>query len=232
MICVACGMQSQDFIPESFDAEEGLEVLRIGGQIRHNTRSIGQKPKKGANIPKADTVDFLVAYQFCLQLMTKSFVAAASSSTSTAYSSEYDQEHYTEWDYLHESSKSSSSSSTSSSSSSSSSNSKNNNRDASTSRHIESISSVVKDLWSGYLDAWSKTKFNITSVFDNKGVQEEELNRKFDRAQQINDHPLYPSRPLLLGKEKESECPCCCFSVTLFLIMLSVFVVHVGVVPL
>lgn len=30
MVCVACGEQSQDFIPESFDADEGMETNTPG----------------------------------------------------------------------------------------------------------------------------------------------------------------------------------------------------------
>ena len=189
MICVACGMQCQDFIPESFEAEEGMEALKIGGTLRsHGAKFTGPKPKKGSNIPKAETVDFLVAYQFCLQLLTKSFVVAASSNMSSDASTEYDEEHYTEQDYLHETTSSSSSS-------------ENKSRDASASRHIESISAVVKQLWTGYLDAWSRTNENITTVFDNKGVPEPLS--KFEANKYPSDHPLHPSRPLLLGMKCE-----------------------------
>ena len=250
MICVACGMQSEDFIPESFDAEEGMETLKIGGVLRTLKRAArGPKQPKHAPIPDGETVDFLMAYQFCLQLLTNSVTAAASSRFPGDSATEDYSNYYSENEKRNDSSNnsgsssnainrgalnrgsssssssssnrgafnrggssSSSSSSNSGSSSSSSSSSSNNNNNNSSdnnqkrsninlsnSSHVEPLLAVVKDLWGKYLIAWSHTKHDIINVFNNTKNQESDEGTK--DASEINFHPLYPSKPLLLGNK-------------------------------
>jgi hypothetical protein len=227
MICVACGMQSEDFIPESFDAEEGMETLKIGGVLRV-IRNVPRGPKqpKHAPTPDGETVDFLIAYQFCLQLLTNSVSEAASirfpdNATMEDYSDYYSEQDKSNESTSHSSSSNSNSSSssssynnnrtafnrssssssstnnTSSSSNSSSSNQKRSSINLSNSSHVKPLTAVVKDLWDRYLIAWSHTKHDIINVFNNTKNQESDEGTK--NATEINLHPLYPSKPLLLG---------------------------------
>jgi hypothetical protein len=215
-------MQSEDFIPESFDAEEGMETLKIGGVLRV-IRNVPRGPKqpKHASTPDGETVDFLIAYQFCLQLLTNSVSEAASNrfpdnSTVEDYSDYYSEhdKHNESTSHNNNSSSSSSSSSnynrtafnrsssstnnnSSSSSSSSSGNQKSSSINLSNSSHVKPLTAVVKDLWDRYLIAWSHTKHDIINVFNNTKNQESDEGTK--NATEINLHPLYPSKPLLLG---------------------------------
>ena len=209
MICVACGMQSEDFIPESFDAEEGMETLKIGGVLRV-IRKLARGPRqpKHAPIPDGETVDFLMAYQFCLQLLTNSVAAAASSRFPDDSTTEDYFNYYSECGEQNESSGSSSndinrgnssnSSGSGSSRSSSSNNQKRSSINLSNSNHVEPLLAVVKDLWGKYLIAWSHTKHDIINVFNNTKNQETDEGTR--NASEINLHPLYPSKPLLLGR--------------------------------
>ena len=258
MICVACGMQSEDFIPESFDAEEGMETLKIGGVLRV-IRNVPRGPKqpKHAPTPDGETVDFLIAYQLCLQLLTNSVSEAAANRFPDNSTMEGYSDYYSEHDKNNESTshgnsnsnsnssssnnnrtaynRSSSSSSTNDNSSSSSSSSSSYNNDSSSnssssssssnqkrssinlsnSSHVKPLTAVVKDLWARYLIAWSHTKHDIINVFNNTKNQESDEGTR--NATEINLHPLYPSKPLLLGilqfygwkRSARNACVCC-----------------------
>ena len=210
MICVACGMQSQEFIPESFETDDNFELMKVSGRMRGKYRPVVKGPPRIKQVtPDAETVDFLVAYQFCLQLLTNSVVAAATQRFPADSSFDRDVEYYTEADNnASVNSNNNNNSSSSSSSSSSALNGKNTRNNFGTrhssrnllsnSKHIESLSVVVKELWDGYMSAWSLSGCNITAIFDNKGVEDNEPDRA--DASELNRHPLYPSKPLMLGK--------------------------------
>ena len=204
-----------------------METLKIGGVLRV-MRNVPRGPKqpKHAPTPDGETVDFLIAYQFCLQLLTNSVSEAASNRFPDNSTMEDYSDYYSEHDKNNESTSHSSSSSSSSNSNSnsahnrtafnrsSSSNSTNNNSSSnssssssnnqkkssinlSNSSHVQPLAAVVKDLWDRYLIAWSHTKHDIINVFNNTKNQESDEGTR--NATEINLHPLYPSKPLLLG---------------------------------
>lgn len=212
MICVACGMQSQEFIPESFETDDNFELMKVSGRMRGKYRPVVKGPPKIKQVtPDAETVDFLVAYQFCLQLLTNSVVAAAIQRFPAHSSFDKDVEYYTEAD--NNASVNSTNNNNSSSSSSSALNGKNARNKSETrrssrnilsnSKHIESLSVVVKELWDGYMSAWSLSGCNITAIFDNKGIEDPDPDKA--DASELNRHPLYPSKPLMLGKHDRKE---------------------------
>ena len=171
MICVACGMQSQDFINESFDVMEGMEVTQVGGKMRYKKSHQDKNYGKKENIDEPETIDFLSIYQHCLQLITDSVVKASarafdggSATSSAAYPSSSSESHS-----RNNGSSSSSNRRRSNSNSNTPHNSHNPNNSHENVKEIESLSCVVRELWSQYLQAWSSSTHNISDVFSITG---------------------------------------------------------------
>lgn len=82
MVCRSCGTQSQDYLPESFDADDGMETTKVGGRLRTfhekdiHAKEKRKKKREAAVVP--ETFDFCLAYQYCLQLMCERVTLAAS----------------------------------------------------------------------------------------------------------------------------------------------------------
>jgi len=91
IVCRSCGTQSQDYLPESFDADDGMETTKVGGRLRtFHERDIHAKEKRkkkreAAVVP--ETLDFCLAYQYCLQLMCERITLAASTQVGAPISS-------------------------------------------------------------------------------------------------------------------------------------------------
>ena len=98
IVCAACGSQSQDYVNESFDVDEGMQATKVGGRLRTlHQKDVGKKErllaaKKTAVDPECE--DFLTAYQFCLKLFAEcaeaaiaAEVGASPASTSSSSSS-------------------------------------------------------------------------------------------------------------------------------------------------
>jgi hypothetical protein len=110
LICGACGVQSQEFIPESFDIDDvskivsanisckratrlihsflslswlskGMEVTRTGGRIRATTAKKGPRQSTRHSLPdEPETAEFLLVYQYCLRMITSCVVKISNSS--------------------------------------------------------------------------------------------------------------------------------------------------------
>lgn len=229
-----------------------------GGRMKWSTRrTVGKVKAVKKKDDDPETRDFLMIYQYCLQLITDSVIASASVSaytTSTIHSSymNYTNEHpYADLSWNNTSGNGNNNSNISSSSSYNSRDNGNNNSNASNSNsggslnrnrniafnsnnnsssnsssgyknhinsnndssdnnsphnptrnyELENLSKTVKQLWFTYLDVWSKCEYNILDVFANVKTTTNNICQSFTDAVecQQNDHPLFPSKPLLLG---------------------------------
>ena len=156
IVCRSCGTQSQDYLPESFDADDGMETTKVGGRLRTfhekdiHAKEKRKKKREAAVVP--ETLDFCMAYQYCLQLMCERVTLAASTqvgasmplstlSSLNSHSNNHDN-------------RSGSSSSSSSSSSGISSCGSSQTRSLS---DPPTLSSTVKQLWCNYLQGNSET---------------------------------------------------------------------------
>src|SRR5690349_1458878 len=77
MCCISCGTQSQDYLPESFDVDEGMVAARQGGRMRMlKMKSAASTVKKARVSEETSLRHFLQLFQSSLKLLTAEFLDA------------------------------------------------------------------------------------------------------------------------------------------------------------